>query len=202
GLFDEAVDRGKAETGALTDVLGGVEGVEYLVDDVGRNAGAGVDHLDLDIFAGRHALALQAHALLGADIAGADRELAATGHRVACIDRKIDYRLPKLPDVGPDLPEIAHERDVERRLLADQPAQQHAEVRQRFAQLNHLRAQRLLAREGEQLPDEARGPVGVLLDLHDVLKRRIGRPMRVQEEVGRHHDGTKQIVEVVGAIAG
>ncbi len=76
------------------------------------------------------------------------------------------------------------------------------EIRQRLAELDHLRAQRLLAREREQLPHQARGPVGVLPDLHDVLERRIGRLVRVQQEVGRHHDGAEQIVEVVRDAAG
>ncbi len=71
-----------------------------------------------------------------------------------------------------------------------------------FAEVDHLRAHGLLAGEGQQLPHQARRPVGILLDLHDVLERRIGRLVRVQQEVGRHHDGAEQIVEVVGDIAG
>ena len=54
----------------------------------------------------------------------------------------------------------------------------------------------------EQLPNQARGPVGVLLDLHDVLEGRIGRLVRVEQEVGRHHDGGQHVVEVVRDAAG
>ena len=79
--------------------------------------------------------------------------------------------------------------EVELHLLADQAAQQHGEVAQRIAEIEHLRAQRLAAREGEQLPHQRRGAGRVLLDLHDVLERRIGRLVRVQQEVVRHHDG-------------
>ena len=61
---------------------------------------------------------------------------------------------------------------------------------------------RLPARERQQLPHQARGPVGVLLDLHDVLERRIGRLVRVEQEVGRHHDGGQHVVEVVRDAAG
>ena len=92
--------------------------------------------------------------------------------------------------------------DVERDLLADQPAQQHRQVVQRLAEIEHLRPQRLLARERQQLPHQARGPVGVLLDLHDVLEGRIGRLVRVEQEVGRHHDGGQHVVEVVRDAAG
>ncbi len=135
-------------------------------------------------------------------MARAQRELAAERHGVARIDREIDDHLLELADVGLDRPEVAHLRDGERHVLADQPAQQHREIRQRLAEIDHLRAQGLLAREREQLPHQAGRPVGVLLDLHDVLERRIGRLVGVQQEVGRHHDGAEQIVEVVRDIAG
>ncbi len=60
----------------------------------------------------------------------------------------------------------------------------------------------LAAREGEQLPHQARRPVGILLDLHDVLERRVARLVSVEQEVGRHHDGGEHVVEVVGDAAG
>ena len=130
------------------------------------------------------------------------RELAAVRHGVAGIDREVDDHLLELGDVGLDRPQVAAVHDVERDVLADQPAQQHVEIGQRLAEVEHLRPQRLLAREGQQMPHQARGAVGVLLDLHDVLERRIGRPVRVQQEVGRHHDGAEHVVEVVRDAAG
>ena len=92
--------------------------------------------------------------------------------------------------------------EVELDLLADQPAQQHGEVGQRIAEIEHLRPQRLPARERQQLPHQRRGAGRVLLDLHDVLERRIGRLVRVQQEVVRHHDGGQHVVEVVRDAAG
>ena len=76
------------------------------------------------------------------------------------------------------------------------------EIGQHLAEIEHLRPQRLPAREGQQLPHQARGAVGVLLDLHDVLEGRIGRLVRVEQEVGRHHDGGQHVVEVVRDAAG
>ena len=52
------------------------------------------------------------------------------------------------------------------------------------------------------MPHQARGPVGVLLDLHDVGERRIGRLVRVEQKIGRHHDGGEHIVEIVRDAAG
>ncbi len=52
GLLDDAIDHGQAEAGALADFLGGEEGVEDLVADIGGNAGAGVLDLDDDVVGG------------------------------------------------------------------------------------------------------------------------------------------------------
>jgi hypothetical protein len=77
---------------------------------------------------------------------------------------------------------------VEPDALAERAAQQHGEVRQHVAELDHLRAQRLLAREGQQLAHQARRAVGVLLDLHDVVERRVRRLVVHQQQVGMADD--------------
>jgi len=59
---------------------------------------------------------------------------------------------------------------VERNLLADQAAQQHGQVAQGFADIEHLGAQRLFARKCQQMPYQARRPIGILFDLHDVAE--------------------------------
>ena len=87
-------------------------------------------------------------------------------------------------------------------LLADQTAQQHGEIGERVAEMQHLRAQRLASRERQQLAHQSRRARRVLLDLHDVLERRVGRLVRVQQEVVGHHDGREHVVEVVGDAAG
>src|SRR5205823_1724646 len=119
GLLDEAVDAGEAEPGALADLLGGVERVENLVDDVGRDAGAGIRDLDQHVFADRHALVLQTAAFIGADVRRAQRERTAVGHGVPGVDGEVDDRLLELADVGLDLPEVAYQRNVELDLFAD-----------------------------------------------------------------------------------
>src|SRR6266446_4386224 len=90
GLLDDAVYRRKAEPGALADVLGREERIEDFIDDVGRNAGAGVGHLDQHIVSRRHALVLHARGFGRIDIGGADIELAAVWHGIARVDREID----------------------------------------------------------------------------------------------------------------
>ena len=114
----------------------------------------------------------------GGDIARADLNPAARlRHGVAGVDHEIDDHLFELSDVGLHEPQIAAVTQIELVLLADDAAQQHLQFGERVAELQHLRAQRLPAREGEQLPRQARRAIGGLLDLANVLEGRIGRPM-------------------------
>src|SRR3546814_1799002 len=46
GLLHDAIDGGEAEAGAGADLLGREEGIEDAVDDIRRDAGAGVLHLN------------------------------------------------------------------------------------------------------------------------------------------------------------
>ena len=147
-------------------------------------------------------MAWNALAVVGGDIGGAQLEPAAAGHGVAGVDREIHDHLLELRNVDPHRPQIAAMHHLQRDLFADQPAQQHVEIGQHLAEIEHLRPHRLLAREGQQMPHQARRPVGILLDLHDVLERRVGRLVGIEQEIGRHHDGGQHIVEIVGDAAG
>ena len=137
-----------------------------------------------------------------ADVAGAQRDAAALAHRVARIDDQIDDDLLELVEVGLDQPKVAAVRDFKLDLLADQPAQHHLQFRQHVGELQHLRPQRLPAREGEQLPHQSRRAIGVLADLHDVLERGIGRPVIDEQQVGIADDRGQHVVEIVRDAAG
>ena len=87
-------------------------------------------------------------------------------------------------------------------LLAERPVEQRGQIGQHLAELQHLGLQRLPAREGEQLPHQAGGPVGAALDVHDVAIGGIGRPVRLQQQIGEADDGGQHVVEVVRDAAG
>ena len=53
GLLGEAVDHAEAKAAALADLLGREEGLHYLFEHVGGDAGAGVRDAELHIIAGR-----------------------------------------------------------------------------------------------------------------------------------------------------
>ena len=152
--------------------------------------------------AGDERLFLEVGAFGGGKVARAQQDVAAVAHRVARVDDQIDDHLLELVEVGLDQPEIAAVHDVEIDRLADQPAQQHLQFGQHVAELQGLRPQRLPAREGEQLPHQARRAIGVLLDLHDVLEGRIGRPVIGEQQIGIADDRGQHIVEVMRDAAG
>src|SRR3546814_2037026 len=58
GLLGKAVDHAEAEAGAVALALGGEEGLENLVEDVGRNPGAVVGDRQHDVVA-RHDVEVQ-----------------------------------------------------------------------------------------------------------------------------------------------
>ncbi len=202
GLLDDAVDHGEAEAGALADFLGGEEGLEDLAAHFLGNAVAVVLDLDQDVVGRRQRFLVERRAIGRGDVARAQRDPTALAHRVARVDDEIDDDLLELIEVGLHQPQIASVHDVELDRFADQPAQQHLQFRQHLAELQRLRTQGLPAREREQLAHQPRRAVGVLLDLHDVLEGRIGRPMVGEQQIGIADDRGQHVVEIVGDAAG
>ena len=58
--------------------------------------------------------------------------------------------------------------------------------------------QGLLAREGEQLAHQPRRPVGVLLDVHDVLERRVRWAVVGQKKFRKTDNSRQYVVEIMG----
>src|SRR6516225_2004380 len=95
-LLDDPVDGRKPEASARPYALGGEEGLEDPVDDVGRDAGAGIDDLDLDVVAGRNGFTRGGERPVELEIAGADRQAPTIRHGVAGVDGEIDDDLLQL----------------------------------------------------------------------------------------------------------
>ena len=112
----------------------------------------GVLHFDQNIIGGGQRLLVEGGAVLGGNVARAQRDHAALADRVARVDDEIDDDLLELILVGLDKPKVAPVHDVELDGLADQPVEQQLQVGKHLAQLQHLRAQRLPPRKSQQLP--------------------------------------------------
>ncbi len=106
-LLHDAVDRGKAEARALAHLLGREERIEDFLKMLGLDAGAGVAHLAEHIFAAGKPPVLQRQQFALAHIRGADRDLAAVGHRVARVHREVHDHLENLALVGLHEPQVA-----------------------------------------------------------------------------------------------
>ena len=202
GLLDDAVDGGEAEPGPLPHLLGGEERLEDLLLHLRRHAGAGVGDFEEHVVAGLEALFLELRALRGRHVGGADLELAAVGHRVARVDGKVHDHLLELIEVGLDRPDVAPVGHLELDRLAEEAREEHRDVGERLVEIDDGGPQRLPPRERQQLADETGRAIGVLLDVHDVLEGRVGRPVRGQEQVGEADDRGQHVVEVVRDAAG
>ena len=83
------------------------------------------------------------------------------GHRVAGVDGKVDDDLLELAGVGANRKQVAAMFDHELDRFPKQALQEMGDFRDHVGELQHLRPQRLLARESEQLPGQAGGAVGI-----------------------------------------
>ncbi len=177
-------------------------GLEDAVQDVLRDAGAGVGDLQHHIGTGRHHVGAALHRLGGADVLGLDGKLAAVRHRVAAVDREVDDHLLELAGIGAHRFQVLAVDHVELDVLADQPPQQMREFTQNVGHVEDARLQGLLAREGQQLAHQVGGAVGVLLDLHDVGEGLVAGAVPEQQQVTEADHRGQQVVEVVGDAAG
>ena len=106
--LDNAINRGQAQAGALADFFGGEKGLEHPLQDFGIHAAPLVGHpeqcvaspLDLIGFAFEIGMA---------GGAGLDKDIAAFGHRVGCIDVQVPEHLLHLVAVGLDQRQIRHQ---------------------------------------------------------------------------------------------
>src|SRR3546814_13019591 len=100
GLLHDAIDGGEAEAGAGADLLGREEGLEDAVDDIRRDAGAGVLHLNAGVVPRRHGLVLPLARPLHPLVAGPHGQPAASVHGAPRVDRAVDETLPYLLSRG------------------------------------------------------------------------------------------------------
>ena len=205
GLFDDAVDGGKAEARADAGFLGGEEGLEDLFHHILRHAVAGVFHLDQHILAVLDELEALGVGIGAGRPRGADRQLAAilvAQHRIARIGGEVEDRVFQLVLVGLDVRHIATMHDFQLDPLVQQLAQEDREFAEEVRHREDLALESLLARIGEQHLHQFLRPHRELVD---GLEVRIGR---IAQRVAHHQflivedDALQDVVEVVRHAAG
>jgi hypothetical protein len=164
---------------------------------VGRDAVPLIAHADRHVAAGGHLGPVAIERFGQVDHPGLDADLAAVGHGVAGVHHEVHDDLVELPPVGPDRQQAGIMAEGEGDFLADQPVEQVHELAHGVAQIQRLGLQRLLAREGQQLPDQRGGAVGVLVDLHEIGIVRVALVVAQHQQVAMPGDGGQQVVEVM-----
>ena len=196
-LFDEAVDHAETEPRPLSNVLGGEERLEHLVEQAAGDSLAGVAHRDHDVVAG---LDLAAHArvvLVEYDVPGFERQLAAIRHRVTGVESQIENRGRELAGVDQRRRGIVRQHRFDFDLFAKRRAQQPRGVDDQGVDVSVARLQRLPARERQQMPGQISPPrrggadhVGDLDEFRPILDR-------VTENFDGAGDHGQNIVEIV-----
>ncbi len=125
-----------------------------------------------------------------------DRQPPVLVHRVAGVDREIGQHLLELARVGTD-DAGAVVPDDQVHTLAGQLAQQGRDAGDDVGQAEDLRSQRLLPREGEQLPRQLGRADRVLPDLVEVVEVVATRGVTIEQLFAKAENGGQDIVEIV-----
>ncbi len=91
----------------------------------------------------------------------------------------------------------AIEMALDGNVLAEETQQGAFEIRQKRIHFDHLRGERMLPTEGEQLSREDRGPACRTSDFADMIGDRAFHPELVEQQIAIAEDCRKKIIEVV-----
>ena len=116
-LGGEPIDLGQAETAPFANVLGGEEGLEGVLQHLGRHTGPVVRHADHDVFAA-HQLRRERRLPRG-HVRRGDADRAALRHGIPRVDREVQQHELELGRVAAGGPEVGGQRHLD----LDQPAQ-------------------------------------------------------------------------------
>jgi hypothetical protein len=190
--FDDAIDGGQAQPGALADRLGGEERLPDLFAHLQRNAGPVVGHLDQRHLArARGGVGIAQLPRLGARQprrADLDHPAALRAHRVARIDRQVHDGVFQRRLVGPHQRQVAAVIGLQLDVLAQEPPQQDLGFADQLAQLQRLALHGPLARKIQQLAHQVGGPKTGLADLVQAAVRRVADRMALQQLVETKRD--------------
>src|ERR1035441_4581750 len=197
-LFDDAINGGQPQAGALADLFGGKERLEKPVQRLPVHAAAAVRNPQTNQKAASRVGLLRHVGVIDFDGGGADEELATVGHGVAGVHGQVHDDLLEHADVGLDMQQVGGIVGVQGDVFAQQPLEHLGKVLEDGVNLEDLGLDDLLAAEHEQLAGERCGALrgqGNLLE----WAGRGGVGVRAGEEQFRValNDG-EDVVEIVG----
>src|SRR5690606_6624064 len=92
-LAHRRVHRRQPQAGTLAEALGGIEGLEYVVQNVGMNARSGIAYGKADVVPGASQSRTLGVTRVEKEVARLEGEPASLGHRVARVDREVENDL-------------------------------------------------------------------------------------------------------------
>src|SRR6185437_12256720 len=131
-----------------------------------------------------------------------DLQLAFAIHGVAGVDGEIDQSRLELADIGDGEGVEVANLDIYLNPVTDQRAHELGDVVDLGADIEHLRLQRLTAREREQLRGQFGSALHRLGDRIDIATAAFLRQLAAAQEIGRGTDNGQEIVEIVRDVAG
>jgi len=197
-LLDCTVHRGKTETGALPDFLGGEERLENMGHHLPAHPTAVVAHRKPDIFAGQKAGMDGAILLVEGAVGRFHRDHPDAGNGAPGIDTEIGEKLIDLGRIHLDRPQPAAGFPGQFDVFAEEPPEHLENCPHHLVEIDHLRHDRLLAGKGQQLAGNVGRPLGGGVDLFQIALDRLIPIHRFHGQLGVAEDHPEHIVEIVG----
>ena len=169
---------------------------------VGRDARAGIDDGQSDVFAGANwGVSIEAGAVERAD-AGLDLERSAVRHGFFSIGDEVHDALFDELGIGEDKREIAFERQVDMDRFAGHDADEAFDVADGVIEINVFGVAGMVPAEGKELAGERSAAIAGAFDFFDVVANRVAILEVDHGESGVTGDGGEEVVEIVGDAAG
>jgi hypothetical protein len=197
-LLHDSEDSGEPEPRALAR---GLRGEERLEDaSLGRlvDADARVAHGDHHVVSRHQAVVFGRERRVDLNVRRRDDELSALRHRVPGVHDQVHDDLLDLARIGLHESEIGRQPRLQLDVLAEEPRQHLAGVRDDLVEIEDLGLHHLAATEREDLPREVGGPPSGRPDLLEVGPPWRRRAHFEQEDVAVAEDHGEDVVEVVG----
>src|SRR3546814_17638408 len=131
----------------------------------------------------------------GPEAEGQNEKTPAIGHGVTRIHGQIDDNLFKLARISANSAQLAAVADLQRHRFPKQPLQQLRNLRNDIGQLQNLWPQRLLPRQGEQLPRQAGSAIAVAFDLLVIVLIAVTWRMTHRDKIALSYNGCPAVVE-------
>ena len=167
-LLGETEDLRKAEARAFSWLLGGEKGLEHAGQHIARNANSGIVDGERHIAPGKRVFGSE-RSVVDDGVEGLERENATGRHGVPGVDGQVQHDQLDLGWIHQGRPKVSGQRRPELYRPAERGAEEIAHPEKLAVQIDLLRLEPLLAREGQELRGQIGAPFGRAADKLDTF---------------------------------